>query len=201
MPGATSSAMKPTFFPSPAAFRSWLEKNHASAAELLIGFYRKDSGKGGISYPEALDEALCFGWIDGVRKRFDRASYTIRFTPRKPDSIWSAVNTRRIGELIKLGRVHPAGQQVFDRRDPKKSELYSYERATCKLEGAYEKKFRANKKAWEFYQGQAPSYRRTSAWWVVSAKREETRQRRLDQLIAESAKGRRIGILTATPQR
>jgi len=173
--------MKPLFFPTAAAFRSWLEKNHATVSELFIGFYRKESGKGGISYREALDEALCFGWIDGVRKRFDEASYTIRFTPRKPDSIWSAVNTSRIGELVKQGRVHPAGQHVFDRHDPKKSELYSYERATCQLDGAYEKKFRANKKAWEFYQAQAPWYRRTSAWWVVSAKREETRQRRLAQ--------------------
>ncbi|MGA2903358.1 MAG: YdeI/OmpD-associated family protein [Candidatus Korobacteraceae bacterium] len=193
--------MKPTFFPSPAAFRSWLEKNHASAAELLMGFYRKDSGKGGISYPEALDEALCFGWIDGVRKRFDEASYTVRFTPRKPDSIWSAVNTKRVRELIELGRMHAAGQQVFDRRDPKKSELYSYERATCKLDSAYEKKFRANKKAWEFYQAQAPWYRRTSAWWVISAKREETRQRRLAQLIADSANARRIGLLTVSPRK
>ncbi|MGA2370453.1 MAG: YdeI/OmpD-associated family protein [Candidatus Korobacteraceae bacterium] len=193
--------MKPLFFPTAAAFRSWLEKNHATVSELFIGFYRKESGKGGISYREALDEALCFGWIDGVRKRFDEASYTIRFTPRKPDSIWSAVNTSRIGELVKQGRVHPAGQHVFDRHDPKKSELYSYERATCQLDGAYEKKFRANKKAWEFYQAQAPWYRRTSAWWVVSAKREETRQRRLAQLIADSAKARRIGILAATPQK
>jgi len=193
--------MKPLFFPTAAAFRSWLEKNHATVSELFIGFYRKESGKGGISYREALDEALCFGWIDGVRKRFDEASYTIRFTPRKPDSIWSAVNTSRIGELVKQGRVHPAGQHGFDRHDPKKSEPYSYERATCQLDGAYEKKFRANKKAWEFYQAQAPWYRRTSAWWVVSAKREETRQRRLAQLIADSAKARRIGILAATPQK
>jgi uncharacterized protein YdeI (YjbR/CyaY-like superfamily) len=201
MPRAKPGAIEPTFFPSPAAFRSWLEKNHATVAELLIGFYRKDSGKGGISYPEALDEALCFGWIDGVRKGFDETSYTIRFTRRKPDSIWSAINTRRVGDLARLGRMHLAGQQVFDRRDPKKSELYSYERAMCKLEGAYEKKFRASKKAWEFYQAQAPWYRRTSAWWVISAKREETRQCRLAQLIADSARARRIGILTATPQR
>jgi uncharacterized protein YdeI (YjbR/CyaY-like superfamily) len=193
--------MKPTFFQSPTEFRSWLEKNHASATVLLIGFYRRDSGKGGITYPEALDEALCFGWIDGIRKRFDEASYTVRFTPRKPGSIWSAVNTKRVADLMKSGRMHVAGQKEFDQRDRKKAGLYSYERATCKLDGTYERKFRANKKAWEFYQAQAPWYRRTSAWWVMSAKREETRLRRLAQLIEDSAKGRRIGLLTASPQK
>jgi uncharacterized protein YdeI (YjbR/CyaY-like superfamily) len=193
--------MKPTFFQSPAEFRAWLEKNHSTTTELLIGFYRRDSGKGGITYPEALDEALCFGWIDGIRKRFDETSYTVRFTPRKPGSIWSAVNTKRVADLMKSGRMHVAGQKEFDQRDRKKAALYSYERATCKLDGTYESKFRANKKAWEFYQAQAPWYRRTSAWWVISAKREETRLRRLEQLIEDSAKGRRIGLLTASPQK
>ncbi len=188
-------AMKPRFFESPAEFRCWLEKNHDHAQELLLGFYRKQSGQGGISYPEALDEALCFGWIDGIRKRFDEVSYTVRFTPRKPDSIWSAVNSKRVGELMTLGRMHPSGQKVFDTRDRKKADLYSYERATCKFEGAYEKQFRANSKAWEFYQAQAPWYRRTSCWWVISAKREETRLRRLRKLIADSASGRRIDML------
>jgi uncharacterized protein YdeI (YjbR/CyaY-like superfamily) len=182
--------MKPRFFKSPADFRAWLEKNHASERELLVGFYRRDSGKGGITYPEALGEALCFGWIDGLRKRYDEASYTVRFSQRKVDSIWSAVNTRRVGELMQLKRMHPAGQKVFDERDQEKSKRYSYEVATCKLEGNYGKQFRANKKAWEFYQAQAPWYRRTSCWWVMSAKREETRQRRLQTLIADSAAGR-----------
>ena len=191
-----SAEHQPTFFPSGAAFRSWLEKNHSTSTVLLAGFYRKQSGKGGISYPEALDEALCFGWIDGVRKRYDEVSYTIPFTPRKPGSIWSAVNIRRAGELMKLGRMHATGQSVFQRRDQRKSELYSYERATCKLEGGYEKQFRANKKAWEFYQAQPPGYRRTSAWWIISAKQEQTRQRRLRKLIEDSAKGRRIALLT-----
>jgi uncharacterized protein YdeI (YjbR/CyaY-like superfamily) len=183
---------KPTFFRSALEFRRWLEENHPRTQELLLGFRRKDSGKPSITYPEALDEALCFGWIDGVRKRFDESSYTVRFTPRKPGSSWSAVNTKRVGELVKLGRVHAAGRKIFDERDRKRSKLYSYERAACKLEGDYENKFRANQKAWEFYLAQAPWYRRTTCWWVVSAKREETRLRRLAQLIEDSAHGRRI---------
>jgi uncharacterized protein YdeI (YjbR/CyaY-like superfamily) len=192
--------MKPTFFPSPIEFQTWLEKNHSQAQELLLGFHRRDSGKPSITYPEALDEALCFGWIDGVRKRFDESSYTVRFTPRRPGSIWSSVNTKRVGELVKLGRMHAAGQKVFDERDRKRSKLYSYERSTCKLESAYEEKFRANRKAWEFYQAQAPWYRRTTCWWVVSAKREETRVRRLAQLIEDSAHGRRVKQLISTPK-
>jgi uncharacterized protein YdeI (YjbR/CyaY-like superfamily) len=184
--------MKPTFFKSPAEFRSWLEKNHAQAGELLLGFHRKESGKPSIAYPEALDEALCFGWIDGVRKRFDQSSYTVRFTPRKPKSIWSAVNIKRVGELMKLERMNRAGQQALDRRDEKKANLYSYERATCELTGAYEKKLRANQQAWKFYQAQPPGYRRTTCWWVMSAKQEETRLRRLAQLIEDSMRGRRI---------
>ncbi len=183
---------KPSFFRTPAEFRDWLEKNHGQVQELLLGFHRKNSGMPSITYPEALDEALCFGWIDGVRKRLDETSYTIRFTPRKPKSIWSAVNIKRVGGLIKLDRMHRAGQQALDRRDEKKADLYSYERAGCKLEGAYEKKFRANRKAWEFYQAQPPGYQRTTCWWVSSAKQEETRLRRLAQLIEDSARGRRI---------
>jgi len=187
--------MKPVFFNASAEFRAWLEKHHAQAQQLLLGFHRKESGKGGITYPEALDEALCFGWIDGIRRRFDETSYTIRFTPRKRDSIWSAINRKRADELMKLGRMHVSGQETFENRDQQKADLYSYERATCKLAGAYEKQFRANKKAWEFYQAQAPWYRRTSCWWVISAKREETRLCRLAKLIADSAAGRRIDML------
>jgi uncharacterized protein YdeI (YjbR/CyaY-like superfamily) len=188
--------MTPTFFRSSAEFRAWLEKNHSYETELLVGFYRKESGKAGITYPEALDEALCLGWIDGVRKRLDDASYTVRFTPRKPGSIWSAVNTRRVAELIKAGRMHAAGQKEFEQRDRRRTKLYSYERETAKLEGEYEPRFRANQKAWEFYQAQPQGYRRVSAFWVMSAKREETRMRRLQQLIESSAKGRRIDMLT-----
>jgi uncharacterized protein YdeI (YjbR/CyaY-like superfamily) len=191
----------PTFFRTSAAFRKWLEKNHDRTPELLIGFHRVDSGRGGLTYREALDEALCFGWIDGVRKRHDADSYTIRFTPRKPDSIWSVVNTTRINELIKLDRVHPAGMKVLQQRDEKKSKLYSYEVGNCKFAAAYEKLFRASPTAWEFYQAQAQWYRRVSCYWVMSAKREETRLRRLATLISDSASGRRIKQLTANPRK
>jgi uncharacterized protein YdeI (YjbR/CyaY-like superfamily) len=177
-----------------------VENNHDRVPELLIGFHRVDSGRGGLTYREALDEALCFGWIDGLRKRHDADSYSIRFTPRKPDSIWSVVNTTRINELIKLDRMHAAGLKVFQQRDEKKSKLYSYEVGSCKFATAYEKQFLASPTAWEFYQAQAPWYRRVSCYWVMSAKREETRLRRLATLIADSASGRRIKQLTANPE-
>jgi len=187
--------MKPTFFTSQSAFRKWLKTHHAEARELWVGFFRKQSGKGGITYPDALDEALCFGWIDGLRKAVDDSSYTIRFTPRKSDSIWSAVNTKRVGELTKLGRMHKPGLAVFESRDTKKSQQYSYERYNCRLEAAHQKKFKANTRAWEFFRAQAPWYRRTTTWWVVSAKREETRLKRLTTLIEDSEQGRRIGLV------
>lgn len=190
--------MKPTFFKSPSALSLWLEANHDKANELLVGFYRKDSGKGGITYPEALDEALCFGWIDGIRRRHDESSYTVRFTPRAAGSIWSEINKKRVGDLTALGRMHVAGQKVFDGRNKAKSNQYSYDRAHCKLKGAFEKKFRAAKKAWDFYQAQAPWYRRTSCWWVMSAKQEPTRLRRLSQLIEDSGHGLRIKPLRGT---
>jgi len=187
--------MKPTFFTNPSAFRVWIEKHHAEDRELWVGFYKKESGKGGITYPEALDEALCFGWIDGLRKTVDDSSYTIRFTPRKPDSIWSAVNTKRVEELIKLGRIEKPGLAVFKARDLKKSQQYSYERNNCRFEAAHEKTFKANAKAWEFFRVQAPWYQRTTTWWVISAKREETRLKRLATLIEDSEKGRKIGLV------
>lgn len=187
--------MKPTFFATQSAFRKWLAKHHAEVRELWVGFYRKESGKGGPTYQEALDEALCFGWIDGLRKRVDESSYMIRFTPRKPDSIWSAINTRRVDQLVELGRMQKPGLAVFQTRDRKKSQRYSYERYNCRLEAAQEKKFQANSKAWQFFCAQAPWYRRTATWWVVSTKREETRLKRLATLIADSERGRRIGLL------
>jgi uncharacterized protein YdeI (YjbR/CyaY-like superfamily) len=192
---------EPTFFRTASTFRKWLEKNHDRTPELLIGFHRVDSGKGGLTYREALDEALCFGWIDGVRKRFDADSYTIRFTPRKPSSIWSVVNTTRIDKLINMGRVHPAGLKVFQQRDEKRSKLYSYEVGNCKFAPEHEEQFRADPTAWEFYQAQAPWYRRVSCYWVMSAKREETRLRRLATLIDDSANARRIKQLTANPKK
>lgn len=190
MPSLTPTNLK--FFKTPADFRKWLGKNHAGVAVLWLAFYKRDSGRPSITYPEALDEALCYGWIDGVRKAVDDVSYTIRFTPRKPDSIWSMVNIRRVGELTKLGRMMPPGIAAFELRDEEKARRYSYENHQRALGDVYEKKFRASKKAWQFYEAQAPWYRRTSSFWVTSAKQEETRLRRLEQLIACSAKGERI---------
>jgi uncharacterized protein YdeI (YjbR/CyaY-like superfamily) len=189
------SAMKATFFKSAEEFRSWLEKNHDKQQELLLGFYKKASGKGGITHREALDEALAFGWIDGVVKTLDESSYTIRFTPRRPKSIWSLVNIKRVGELKKLGLMRPSGLAAFEGRDLEKAQRYSYERKTSTLDGELEKKFKANKKAWEFFQAQPPGYQKVISWWIISAKQEETRFRRLERLIRDSENGRRVGIL------
>ena len=158
--------------------------------------YKKASGKGGVTYKEALDEALCFGWIDGVRKRLDDEAFVQRFTPRRRNSYWSAVNIRRAKELREAGRMHAAGLAAFGRRDEVKSERYSFERQNVKLDPSAERQFRANPKAWEFFQSDAPWYRRVAVHWVTSAKRPETRQRRLETLIRDAAAGRRIGPLT-----
>jgi len=171
--------MKPTFFESPAAFREWLEKNHDKASELLVGFYKRDSGRPSITWPESVDQALCFGWIDGVRRRIDDVSYSIRFTPRKRGSNWSAINIGRATELTKLGLMRPAGT----------------------LSRADEKRFRSNKKAWKYFNDQPPSYSRVAIYWVMSAKKEETRARRLATLIDDSAHGRRLGAVTLKPRR
>lgn len=190
--------MNVTFFPSQPEFRQWLEKNHDRVKELWVGFYKKDSGRPSITYPEALDEALCFGWIDGVRKKYEDDSYTIRFTPRKPKSNWSRVNIRRIEQLIGLGRVALPGLKAFEVREEQRSGVYSFEQDKAELDPALEKEFRAYPKAWDFFQNQPPGYRRTATWWVVSAKKEETRARRLRQLIEDSDAGRRLGLLAKT---
>lgn len=187
--------MKPNYFTSAAKFHHWLEKNHSAATELLVGFYKKSSGKPSITYPEALDEALCFGWIDGIRKTVDANRYTIRFTPRRPSSNWSNVNIKRVNELMALGRMRPAGLAAFQARKHEKSGVYSYENRPRQLAAPYEKKFRANKKAWEFFQSQAPYYQRVACAWVMSAKKEETCLRRLATLIEDSAQERRLGIM------
>lgn len=187
--------IQPTFFATPSDFRQWLKKNHASAKELWVGFHKKGTGKPSITWPESVDQALCFGWIDGLRKSFEAESYVIRFTPRKPTSIWSAVNTKRAQELIRLGLMQPAGKRVFEGHDAKKSNLYSFERKSVSLGPAYEKQFRTNRDAWAFFQSQPPWYRKTATWWAMSAKQEETRQRRLATLISDSEAGRRIGPL------
>ena len=187
--------MKPTFFATPAAFRRWLEKNHDTSKELWVGFYKKDSGKPSITWPESVDQALCFGWIDGVRKSVAADSYMIRFTPRKPASIWSTVNTKRAKELRKLGLMHEAGLQAFERRDVKKTQQYSFERDNVEFTAELQKRFQANRKAWAFFQKQPPGYRKLGTWYVMSAKQDATRLRRLERLIADSEAGRRIGIL------
>jgi len=194
-------AAKPLFFPSPADFRAWLEKNHDQQKELLVGFYKKGSGKPSITWPESVDQALCFGWIDGVRRSCDEFSYTIRFTPRKPGSTWSAINIGRVRELAAAGLMRPAGMQAFEGRLARKSAIYSYEqRAEAQFDAAGERRFRANQRAWEFFQQQPPGYRRLCTFWAMSARQEETRARRLDRLIADSEQGKRIREL-ARPAR
>ena len=186
------SRLSPTFFAAPEKFRAWLEKHHKTEQELLVGFYKKGSGLPSITWPESVDEALCFGWIDGVRKSLGEDSYTIRFTPRKPGSNWSAVNVARVEELSRLGRMHPAGLAAFEKRSEAKTGIYAYEQKEgAALEKAEEKQLRANKAAWEFFQSQPAWYKRTAIWRVVSAKKEETRRKRLAKLIEESAAGRR----------
>ncbi|MFI5126666.1 MAG: YdeI family protein [Candidatus Acidiferrales bacterium] len=187
--------MKPRFFKSAADFRAWLSKNHATTSELLIGLYKKELRRG-ITYPEALDEALSFGWIDGVRKRINANCYTIRFTPRKRGSIWSQVNIKRVQELIASGQMGEVGLRVFQERDKAKARLYSYEREQAKLDRVLEATLRANRKASLFFDAQPPGYRRTIIFWVMSAKKEETRIRRMKRLIEISAKNTRIDLLS-----
>jgi len=192
--------VKPTFFATAAELREWLERNHATESELLVGFYRRGSGKPSITWPELVDEELCFGWIDGIRKGIDAVSYSNRITPRKPRSTWSAINIARAKELIRLGRMHPAGLKAFEQRTDERSAIYSYEqRKSARFERGAERSFRANQKAWTFFQAQAPGYRQAATWWVISAKREETRKKRLATLIADSALGRAIGPLRRRP--
>lgn len=180
------------FFKTPAEFRRWLQSHHSKSDLLWVGFYKKASGKPSLTWPESVDEALCFGWIDGLRKSVDATSYRIRFSPRRPGSIWSAVNIRRAKSLIKAGRMRAAGLKAFERRDEAQSVVYSYERSHAELGEGYERKLRANKRAWSFFQVQPPGYRKTAAWWIISAKREETRLRRLQALIDHSAAGRTV---------
>lgn len=178
-------------FKAQSDWRNWLDKNHDKRSELLVRFYKKASGKSGITYAEALDEALCFGWIDGVRKNVDEISYTIRFSPRKAQSIWSTINTNRAKELARLGVMTPAGLKAFKARDPAMTHQYSYENIR-KLDAPYEKRFKRNKKAWEFFDSQSPSYKRVASWWVMSAKREETRLKRLAAVIDAAKKRERV---------
>jgi len=170
----------------------WLEENHATATELWVGFYKRDSGRPGITWPESVDQALCFGWIDGIRKRVDKITYKIRFTPRRRSSIWSAINIKRAEELARQKRMRPAGLKAFAARIENKSGIYSYEQRTTELAEPYATHLKKNKAAWNFFGMQPPSYRKMIAWWIVSAKKEETRIARLAKLIRESAKGKRL---------
>jgi uncharacterized protein YdeI (YjbR/CyaY-like superfamily) len=183
------TADEPLFFTEPALWRAWLAKHHDTENEVWVGFRKTATGRPSITWPQSVDEALCFGWIDGVRKRIDETSYKIRFTPRKRRSTWSAVNIKRMKELTDLGLVEPAGRKAFELRTDDNSSIYSYENRPAELPAAYEQQFRADAKAWDFFSAQSPSYRRLCIWWVVSAKQETTRVRRLATLIADSRAG------------
>jgi len=184
--------MQIAFFKSPADFRNWLGKNHAVEHELWVGFYKKDSGKPSITWPQSVDEALCFGWIDGIRKSIDGVSYMIRFTPRKPISTWSAVNIRRVAELKGKGLMRPAGLKAFELRREYRSGIYSYEQRSVELPDPYLKQLKKHKAAWRFFEAQTASYRKNVNWWILGAKREETRQKRLAELIEHSTNERYI---------
>lgn len=187
-----TDSMQPTFFSNSNDFRKWFEKNHERAKELLVGFYKVTSGRKSITWPESVDEAICFGWIDGVRKSIDSESYCIRFTPRKPGSIWSAINIKKVEELTKKGLMYPAGNMAFSKRQEKKSAIYSYEKEPETLAPGFSKKFKANKDAWAFFQTMPPSYQRSCVHWIMTAKQEATKLKRLEELINDSAMERKI---------
>ena len=184
--------MKPTFFPTPAHLRKWFDRHHDSAGELWVGYYRKDSGKPSVTWPESVDEALCVGWIDGIRKSVDAGSYMIRFTPRRKGSIWSAVNIGRATALREEGRMRPAGLSAFAARRENRSGIYAYEQRRAQLEEPYAGMMKKNRTAAAFFDAQPASYRKQASWWVISAKREETRLARLNKLIETSAHGKRL---------
>lgn len=188
-------SIDPVFFTSAPEFEGWLELHGAEARQLHVGFRKRASGLPSLTWPESVDAALCFGWIDGVRHGLDQQSYTIRFTPRRPGSIWSRVNATRAQQLIEQGRMRPAGLRAFESRDEDKTALYSYERAQAQLPPDMEQRFREAAAAWSFFEVQPLSYRRPAVWWVVSAKREDTRRRRLEALIEQSAAGKRMDML------
>jgi uncharacterized protein YdeI (YjbR/CyaY-like superfamily) len=183
--------MRPTFFSTPRELQKWFAKNHAAHTELWIGFHKKDSGKPSITWPESVDEALCVGWIDGLRKSLGETSYMIRFTPRKPTSIWSAVNIARAKVLRGEGRMQAAGEKALAARRENKSGIYSYEQRGAELDEPYLGLLRKNKKAHAFFEAQPPGYRKRAVWYVVSAKKEQTRRSRLSMLVREWSRGRR----------
>jgi uncharacterized protein YdeI (YjbR/CyaY-like superfamily) len=187
--------MSARFFATPAEWRAWLMEHHPTETELLVGFYKKGCGRPSITWPESVDAALCFGWIDGVRRNIDSESYSIRFTPRRRGSNWSNVNIRRVKELADLGLMHSSGLAAFETRGEERSGVYSFEQKAIELEPVAQKRFEAKRAAWAFFQSQAPWYQRAAKWWVISAKREETREKRLNELIACSHAKRPIPSL------
>ena len=184
--------MTPKFFPTQADFRRWLEENHDKETEIIVGYYNVKSGKGGMTWSESVDEALCFGWIDGVRRKIDAESYCNRFTPRKAKSNWSAVNIAKVAELTAKGMMKPAGIAAFEKREESKSRVYAYENELKSFSGEFEKRFKANETAWDFFEKQANWYKKLAINWVLTAKQEATRVRRLEKLIAFSEKNERI---------
>jgi len=191
--------LKPRFFSSPDKIHNWFLENHEKKKELLVGFHKVNSGKKSITYQQALDEALAVGWIDGIRKSIDDFSYTIRFTPRKKNCSWSQINIKRVGILKKAGKMQAAGLAVFASRNPEKTNIYSFEQKVHLLKPEYESEFRANKRAWEYFQLKPPSYRKPAIHWVMSAKKEETRGRRLEKLIHDSERETTLPHLTRKP--
>lgn len=184
--------MEPTFFATQAAFREWLEKHHKKETELLVGFYKVNSGKPSMTWSQSVDQALCFGWIDGVRKSIDNESYSIRFTPRRRSSIWSAINIQKVEELNKAGLMTPEGQKAFDLRTENKSRIYSHEKEPAILDPNYESQFKMNPIAWEFFNAQAPSYKKVMTHWIMTAKQEKTRLSRLEKTIQISEQQKRM---------
>lgn len=181
-----------TFFKTQDDFRKWLESHHEKETELIVGFYKVNSGKPSMTWSQSVDQALCFGWIDGVRRTIDNESYSIRFTPRRSTSSWSSINIRKIEELTKAGLMKPAGLKSFSLRKESKSEIYSYENDIALLDSNYEIQFKENKKAWEFFIQQAPSYKKAIIRWIMSAKQEKSRQLRLEKTIKESERQKRV---------
>jgi uncharacterized protein YdeI (YjbR/CyaY-like superfamily) len=177
------------FFETPSDFRKWLSKNHKTVSELLVGYYKVGSKKKSMTWSASVDQALCFGWIDGVRKSIDEESYCIRFTPRKASSIWSAVNIKKVEMLIQQNLMQAAGLEIYNKRSESKSKIYAFENEEMKFSAGFEKQFKANKKAWNYFQALAPSYRKLSSNWVMSAKQEATQLKRLQELIADCSVG------------
>jgi uncharacterized protein YdeI (YjbR/CyaY-like superfamily) len=189
--------MTAQFFATAADLRDWFERNHESAPELFVGYWKKGTGETGVSHPEAIEQALCFGWIDSIARRIDERSYQVRFTPRRKGSVWSAVNVAKIAELTGLGLMHPAGTRAFELRKPDRVAVYAYEQPEdARLDEAQTARFQAEPAAWAWFSGQTAAYRRSALHWVISAKRADTRERRLAQLIADSAAGRKVPPLT-----